>query len=313
MRDLAAALEAVLILDDRLTEVGSWPSTTPSSLSLGLDSKRMLLGHVARVATWSATSDSPDQAFPRLHSERVARGPVVLVTAPQGSCRGPTSARDLLRPVHASDAFYTGDPEITADTARMLVANQLFLTGLVRPTRREVAGAINLRATLRGPPRDPRGDHAPPAPPHRPPTRRGPGSTLVAADRDHHRHPTLASKSSRVRADPGRAARPGQRHPRSHPQPRHHPATRTAAREHQPAHRRPTQAIGPTRVVRGTRLGASLTDLAHQPAPTRPVARLSNPHQRTAFDEPLKSPQRKHGTPAVLATSTRARSWSATR
>ena len=39
----------------------------------------------------------------------------------------------------------------------------------------------------------------------------------------------------------------------------------------------PTHAVGATRVVRGTRLDASLTDLAQQPAPTRPVARAQRP------------------------------------
>ena len=194
MRDLATALEAVLILDDRLAEVGVLAKHDIPVPSLGLDTKRMLLGHVARVATWSATSDSPDQAFTRLRGDPVAHGPVVVVATPRDLAAAQRRLATFLRPSHASDAFYTGDPEITADTARMLVANQLFLTGSFAQLAERSPGPVKLAGAVRGPPRDPRGDHAPAAAPRRPPPGRRPGSTLVATDRDHHRRPAAAPR-----------------------------------------------------------------------------------------------------------------------
>ena len=74
----------------------------------------------------------------------------------------------------------------------------------------------------------------------------------------------------------------------------------------------PTQTIGPTRVVRGTRLSVSLTDLAHQPPPTPPAVRLGRPEKRAALRQtlevtatrtlapgpyPLRRPQREPQTP----------------
>lgn len=312
MRDLAAALEAVLILDDRLTEVGLMTKHDTLVPSMELDSKRMILGHLGRVATWSATSDSPDHAFPRLHSERVEGGPVVLVTAPPHLAAAQRRLADLLRPVHAADAFYTGDPEITADTARMLVANQLFLTGLFAQLAERAPAAINLRPHFEArreilaeitPRLRHLIDHQP------------------AEDRAYRwsQQTEITTAIRRLRRNHAEfALTPGQLVDLANAT---HEVTRNLAitlrRELQRENTNlriddPTQTIGPTRVVRGTRLSVSLTDLAHQPPPTPPAVRLGRPEKRAALRQtlevtatrtlapgpyPLRRPQREPQTP----------------
>ena len=66
MRDVAVALEAVLVLDYRLEEVGLLNDHQRPEYAMGLDEKRMVLSQTARVATWHATSASPEEATPRL-------------------------------------------------------------------------------------------------------------------------------------------------------------------------------------------------------------------------------------------------------
>ena len=288
MRDLASALEAVLILDERLAEVGVLTKHDIPVPSLGLDTKRMLLGHVARVATWSATSDSPDQAFARLRADPVAHGPVVVVSTPRDLAAAQRRLATFLRPSHASDAFYTGDPEITADTARMLVANQLFLTGAFGQLAERSPGPVRLGALFEvrreileeiSPQLRHLVDHRPVEDRAR---RWWQQTEITTAVRRLRRDQVDFLLAPAELLDLANAT---------------HQVTRSlAVTLHRELLREntnlriddPTRAIGATRVVRGTRLDASLTDLAHQPAPTRPVARLSNPHQRAALRRTLE-------------------------
>ena len=288
MRDLATALEAVLILDDRLTEVGVLSKHDTPLPSLGLDTKRMLLGHVARVATWSATSDSPDQAFTRLRGDSVASGPVVLVATPRDLAAAQRRLATFLRPAHASDAFYTGDPEITADTVRMLVANQLFLTTSFAQLAERSPGPVNLRPLFEA-----RREILEEITPHL----RHLIDHRPAEDRARRwwQQTEITTAIRRMRRDQADfALAPAELLDLANAT---HEVTRNLAvtlrREllRENTNLRiddPTHAIGATRVVRGTRLDASLTDLAQQPAPTPPVARLGDPHQRTALRRTLE-------------------------
>ena len=79
MRDLAVALEAVLVLDARLEEVGLLNEHQRPEYLMGLEEKRMVLSQAVRVATWHATTASPDEATPRLirNSATYSHGPII--------------------------------------------------------------------------------------------------------------------------------------------------------------------------------------------------------------------------------------------
>ena len=129
MRDVAVALEAVLVLDSRLDEVGLLAEHQRPEFAMGLDEKRMVLSQTARVATWHATSASPEEATPRLRraAPSTVVEPVSLVSTPDDLAAAQQRLARFLRPMHASDAFYADEPEITADSARQVTASQLYL------------------------------------------------------------------------------------------------------------------------------------------------------------------------------------------
>jgi hypothetical protein len=64
MRDAAVAIEAVLVLDARLAEVGLLSQHDIPDYPMGLEEKRLVASQAARVATWYATTDAPDHARP---------------------------------------------------------------------------------------------------------------------------------------------------------------------------------------------------------------------------------------------------------
>lgn len=129
MRDVAVALEAVLVLDSRLEEVGLLAEHQRPDYAMGLDEKRMVLSQTARVATWHATSAIPEEATPRL--QPVPRStvvePVSMVSTPSDLAAAQRRLARFLKPMMASDAFYAEEPEISADCAHQVTASQLFL------------------------------------------------------------------------------------------------------------------------------------------------------------------------------------------
>ena len=315
MRDAAVALEAVLVLDSRLQEVGLLVEHQRPHNPMGLDEKRMVLSQAARVATWHATSASPEEATPRLHSraQSTVVQPVSMVSTPADLAAAQQRLSRLLRPLSANDAFYTEEPEITADSARQIVASQLFLcrafakaadqspkTSMFAPFFIELAEVLeSLQPQL---------SHLADVKADKEPNRlrywqQGELTTAVARMEDRgvpiRLQPTqiaeLAKATHDVTHNLGKGLRRELLRSNSNlidAHPRHHD--------------------GPVRVARRSRLETTLADLVNMPAPHEPAARLSNPLQRAALQQslnltPSMSARPPTPFPAVRATSHNAR------
>lgn len=129
MRDLAVALEAVVVLDTRLAELGLLAGHDRPPATMGLDETRMVLSQVARGANWYATSSLPDEAAPRSRQPEDSRvsQPIVLVSSPGDLAEAQRLLARFLRPLLGWDTAYDGEPEISADCARHVTASQLYL------------------------------------------------------------------------------------------------------------------------------------------------------------------------------------------
>ncbi|HEX3297203.1 MAG TPA: hypothetical protein VHR85_10350 [Nocardioides sp.] len=127
--DVAVALEAVLVLDTRLEEVGVLSGHDRSVSAMGLAEQRMVLSQTARVAGWEARTAAADEAIARV--PRQARSsvlqPVSLVAAPEDLAGAQEMLGRFLSPMVARDSFYCEEPEISAECARQVAASQLFL------------------------------------------------------------------------------------------------------------------------------------------------------------------------------------------
>ena len=290
MRDIAVTIEAVLVLDSRLEEVGLLANHQRPDNTMGLDEKRLVLSQAARVATWHATSAVPEEATPRLQPRTplTVVQPVSMVSTPADLAAAQQRLSRFLRPRSASDAFYAEEPEITADSARQITASQLFLC-------RAFAKASNQSAKTRmfGVLFNERSDvleslqstisHLADVKADKEPDMRRfwqQSEITTAVARIEQRgvpirlHPTqmaeLAKATHEVTHNLGKGLR------------------RELLRSNSnliDAH--PRHADGPVRVGRRSRLETTLTDLVNAPAPSEPAARLSNPLQRAALQQAL--------------------------
>lgn len=293
MRDVAVALEAFLVLDARLEEVGlltqhdrPWLSnldgTAPTPLSL--EERRLVTSQCARVASWYATSDVADQAVPRPSTQHpTLYGPVFLVADPTDLAPAQRRLARFLRPLHAADSTFTGEPEISAEAARHIVASQLFLCACFADIADKSPGGRTIKPTfltridlLKD--IQPRLRYLVDVEPH---TSSKPrmwqqgeltsamtrmqrdGRDLTLSRPELHE---LASATHEVTQNLGRVLR------------REFLRDTSNLRIADPTHQ-----VGDTRVHRGTGLEARLTDLINQPAPSSPVSRYVKPGQRTAL------------------------------
>lgn len=316
MRDIAVALEAFLVLDDRLAEVGLLTQHVHPDASLGVEEWRLIASQCARMANWFATSDCPDQATPRSSGERVVVGPVQLVSTPTDLARAQWRLAAFLRPVHASDASYLGEPEISADTARHIVASQLFLTRYFstlanqpaahQTATREAAGdqaltgEFNVRWELL---RDiqPRLRYLVDVDTHEVNRHRmWQQGEITTAARRLRRDGTDTTLAPAELLELANAT---------------HAVTNNLARSLRRELLRinsnlriddPTRRIGATRVVRRSPLETSLTELVNQPAPSAPVARFRSALQRAALRRTLdETPTRSTAPHPFKAARTR--------
>ncbi|MDT9594874.1 hypothetical protein RDV89_17430 [Nocardioides zeae] len=134
VRDSATTLEAVLVLDERLAEVGLLNAHEAPHLSngtaahhaIGLTERRMLASQCARVASWYGTSDLPDRAVPGVPlSEHF--GPVKIVRTTADIAPAQANLARYLRPRETREAFSNSHEPIDATTAKRVVASQLML------------------------------------------------------------------------------------------------------------------------------------------------------------------------------------------
>lgn len=133
IRDSATTIEAVLVLDQRLAEVGllndhDTPQTATAAppRELGLTEKRMLASQCARTATWYATNDAPDRAAPGVPLSK-HYGPIELVKTTADIARAQANLARYLRPRETREAFADGHEPLDAHTAKRVVASQLML------------------------------------------------------------------------------------------------------------------------------------------------------------------------------------------
>ncbi len=288
LRDVAVAIEAVLVLDDRLAEVGLLNEHHQPTYPLGLEEKRLIASQAARVATWYATSDAPDHATPRtLRAATTVKHPVSLVSVPEDLAAAQQRLAAFLRPLTATNAFYIGEPEISADSARQVTASQLHLcrvfanmatrspkTVVFVPffnERAEVLEALQPQVT-----------HLIDLTAHEPDMRRfwQQGELTAAINRmqergveltlQPHQMLALANATHEVTHNLGKSLR------------RELLRSNSNILDGNPRH-----AGGPVRVGRRSRLEATITDLVNMPAPRSPVTQFNNPLQRAALRQTL--------------------------
>lgn len=290
MRDVAVALEAVVVLDDRLQEVGLLADHQHHETSMGIEEKRLILSQTARAATWHATSAIADQAAPRSARQAASSTvvePVTLVAIPEDLAAAQRRLSRFLRPMLATESTYAGEPEISADGARQVATSQLYLcrafaqAACRSPTTASHAAFFNARAEVLE-------DLAPQL-----------SHLLDVADREPDRRrfwqqSELTTSVARME-DKGRPMdlTPAQ-------------MSELAQATHEVTHHlgkglrrellrsncnlldgHPRNMDGPVRVGRRSRLVATLADLVSMPAPSDPVARLSDPLQRAALKQTL--------------------------
>lgn len=288
MRDVAVTLEAVLVLDSRLDEVGLLAEHHRPEFALALEEKRLILSQAARVATWHATSDVPDHATP--HRRRAVTNvlqPVSLVSGPEDLAAAQERLAAFLRPLWASDSAFIGEPEISAESARQVTASQLFLcrtfahaARLTPETHTFVAFFTERAEVLES--LQPQIRHLVDLNPHEPNMRRfwqqSELSTAVMRMEDQgvqiRLQPTqmveLAKATHAATHNLGKALRL---------------ELLRGTGNLRDAH--PRHEEGPVRVGRRSKIETTLTDLVRLPAPKEPVARFSNPLQRAALKQAL--------------------------
>jgi len=290
MRDLAVALDAVLVLDARLETVGLLNDHQRPDYAMGLDEKRMVLSQTVRVATWHATSASPEEATLRLRQSAPSTvvEPVSMVSSPADMAAAQQRLARFLRPLMASDAFYADEPEITADSARQVTASQLYLCRAFAKAAGQSAKTSMFAAFFEERAEvleslQPQISHLADVTANQEPNMRrfwqqSELTTAVARMEDHgvpiRLQPTqmveLAKATHEVTHNLGKALR------------RELLRTNSNLLDAHPRHR-----DGPVRVGRRSPLEATLTDLVNMPAPAEPVARFSNPLQRAALQQAL--------------------------
>lgn len=282
VRDVAVTTEALLVLDSRLGEVGLLNEHHRPESALGLEEQRMVASQCARTATWHATSDTPDLATPDVPGRPAPAGPVQTIMQASDLASAQRRLATFLKPMHAGDAQYTGEPDCDATTARTVVASQLFLCKHFEDLTRGVPGTQAIRdefATRREILQDvaafmPRLSDA-----------EDRGRNLRAAWQQGE----LTTAFSRMRRAGEVSLNPAQLLDLANAT---HDATHTVGK----ALRRellrdtttlrmddPTKQVGRTRVYRRHPLERALTDLVNVPAPSAPVARYSSPLQRAAL------------------------------
>lgn len=314
MRDAAVALEAVLVLDSRLEEVGLLAQHQRPDYAMGLNEKRLVLSQTARVASWHATSASPEEATPRLQprARSTVVQPVSLVSTPADLAAAQQRLSGFLRPLSASDAFYAEEPVITADSARQITASQLYLCrafakasdqsaktsmfGAFFTERAEVLESLQPQLSHLA---DVKADKEPNM---RRDWQQSELTTAVARMEDRGvpirlqppQLAELARATHEVTHTLGKAFRRELLRNNSNlidAHPRHHD--------------------GPVRVGRHSRLETTLTDLINMPAPNEPAARFSNPLQRAALQQALNLTPSSSARPPMPFPAARATTYDA--
>ena len=287
IKDIAVSTEAILVLDSRLREVGVLPGPSGGYGPGAVDDRRLLASQCARVATWYATSDSPDVIAGAADQQQGAHGPVQVVARAADFAPAQRRLAEYLRPVHAHDSFYSGDPVLNAATTRIIVASQIYLLQHFELMAARTPGANALVPEFES---------------------RRQILEAIQTSMAYLVDTTPSSRNMRAVGQLGELTSAVRRFRTSTGGLRLEPAELLdlAAASHTVTHnaartlRRellrdtsilriadPTQQVGPTQVLRYHPLERHLTDLINVPPPSTPVATYSSPLQRAALRQTL--------------------------
>jgi hypothetical protein len=122
VRDVATAVEAVVVLDARLIEVGLLPRARPAAW-LDEHTQRMIAADIARVATWQATSMAPDLAT-AAGSLRLTETKVQTIEQAADFAPAQRKLASMLRHLDGHDSFVSSEPSIDVATARAVALGQ---------------------------------------------------------------------------------------------------------------------------------------------------------------------------------------------
>lgn len=131
LRDAAALLEALSLLDLELREVGLLNEHDAPGPMPPIEDVRAVLAQAARVAGWRATSDDVDRlASPVRYpvvGERATDGVVQLVRSVVDLAAAQDRLASTLKLRGGHDVFSSSEPHISARVARFIVTSQLFV------------------------------------------------------------------------------------------------------------------------------------------------------------------------------------------
>ena len=105
------------MLDNRLEEVRLLRQHDHPGLTLSLEERRLVASQCARVATWDATPRTTPA--PRQAAERTAIGPIRLVSTPADVAAAQRRLAAFLRPTHAGNSAYLGDPKTQPEATQV--------------------------------------------------------------------------------------------------------------------------------------------------------------------------------------------------
>lgn len=124
--DLATNTEAMLILDDRLSQVGILETPTDDDGLRRQAEGRLITSQAARTARWHSTSDAVDLATAAT-SAHASAGPVHIIKDAADLAPAQRRLASYLRPLVARDTFHGQDVAIDSSTLGLIVTNQKFL------------------------------------------------------------------------------------------------------------------------------------------------------------------------------------------
>ena len=134
LRDAAALLESVALLDLELREVGLLNEHDAPRPMPPIEDVRAVLAQAGRVAGWRVTSDDVDHLTSPVRypvaGERETDGVVQLVRSVADLSAAQGRLASALRVPHGHDVFTSNEPHISARVARFVVTGQLVVHSL---------------------------------------------------------------------------------------------------------------------------------------------------------------------------------------
>lgn len=133
--DLASNTEAMLILDERLEQVGILPQATDDDSLRRRAEGRLITSQAARTARWYSTTDTVDLAV-AAEPQHVPSGPVRIISRPADLAPAQRRLASYLRPLNGHNVFHGQDVAIDSATLGLIVTNQKFLCDRLAATAR---------------------------------------------------------------------------------------------------------------------------------------------------------------------------------